>query len=77
MGARLIAHIELRHGGVLVSTPDDRISQLLRVFPSCRPAADGIHFDLADSQSRTEALAAIRRRVTVERLVWQFRAASP
>jgi predicted metalloprotease with PDZ domain len=37
----------------------------------------GIVFDLSDSHGCSEALAAIRRRVNLERLVWQFRVASP
>ena len=77
VGARVVARIDLRHGGVLVDLPADRIPTLQRVFPSCRPTADGIAFDLADAQSCAEALAAIRRRVNVEGFVWQFRAASP
>ena len=78
VGARVVARIDLRgHGGVLVELPEDRIPTLQRVFPSSRPTADGIAFDLADSKCRAEAIAAIRRRVNVERLVWQFRVASP
>lgn len=77
VGARIVARIDLRHGGVLVDLPADRIPTLQRVFPSSRPTADGIAFDLADAQSCVEALAAIRRRVNVEGFVWQFRAASP
>jgi hypothetical protein len=77
VGARVVARIDLRHGEVLVEVPADRIPTLQRVFPSCRATADGIAFDLLDDQSCSEALAAIRRRVNVEDLVWQFRAASP
>ena len=77
VGARVVAHIDLRGGGVLVELPPDRIPILARVFPSCHATADGIAFDLASKQSRSEALEAIRRRVNVERLIWQFRAASP
>jgi hypothetical protein len=50
---------------------------LHHVFPSSRPTDEGIAFDLADARSRSEALAAIRRRVNVERLIPQFRATSP
>jgi hypothetical protein len=77
VGARVVARIDLRRGGVLVETPADRIPALQRAFPTCRPTADGIVFDCADAQSCSEALAAIRRRVNVESLVWQFWAASP
>jgi hypothetical protein len=74
VAAGLVARIDLRHGGVLVHTPADTIPTLQRVFPSARPAAGGIAFDAADS---SEALAAIRRRVKVQRLLWQFLVASP
>jgi hypothetical protein len=77
VGARLVARIDLGHGGVLVSAPAEWIPTLQRVFPSSRATANGIVFDLADSQNCSEALAAIRRRVNVERLVPQFRVASP
>ena len=77
VGARLVAHIDLRRGGVLVDAPADTIPTLHRVFPSSRPTAYGIVFDLAHARGSSEALAAIRRRVNVERLVWQLRLASP
>jgi hypothetical protein len=51
-------------------------SRLVAYFPSSRQAANGGRFDLADPQDSSEALAAIRRRVTVETLFWQYRAAS-
>jgi hypothetical protein len=77
VGARLVARIDLRHGGVLVNAPAESIPTLQRSFPSARPTANGIVFGFADSQGCSEALAAIRGRVNVERLVWQFRVASP
>jgi len=77
VGARVVAHVDLRRGGVLVSAPADTVPTLQRLFPSCRPTADGIAFDLVGCECRSEALAAIRRRVNVEHLSWQSRAASP
>ena len=77
VGARVVARIDVQHGAVLVIAPADTIPTLQRIFSSCRPTADGVVFDLGDSQGWSEALAAIRRRVNVERLVWQFRVASP
>jgi hypothetical protein len=77
VGARLVARIDLQHGGVLVSAPAGWIPTLQRVFPSSRQTANGIVVDLADAQDHAEALAAIRRRVNAERLVPQFRVASP
>ena len=77
VGARLVARIDLQHGGVLVSAPAGWIPTLQRVFPSSRQTANGIVVDLAGSQSCSEALAAIRRRVHAERFVPQFRVASP
>jgi hypothetical protein len=74
---RVVARIDLRHGRVLVKAPADVIPRLQRDFPSSRPGADGIIFDLARAHSASEALAAIHRRVTVERLAPQFRVASP
>jgi hypothetical protein len=76
VGARLVAHIDLQDGCVLVNAPADTIATLHRLFPSSRPTAHGIVFDLADSQDCSEALAAIQRRVHVERFSWQFRGAS-
>jgi len=76
VGAGLVARIDL-DGGVLVDAPADRIPILHRAFPSSRPAANGIVFDLADAQGCSEALAAIRRRVNIERLGWQRNVASP
>jgi hypothetical protein len=77
VGARLVARIDLWHGRVLVDAPGHLIPTLRRVFPSSRPAVDGIAFDLADAQARSDALAAIRRRVDVERVSGQSREASP
>jgi hypothetical protein len=78
VGARVVARVDLRgSGGVLVELPPERIPTLQAVYPSCRPTADGIVFDLADPQGASEAIAAIRRRVNVERLIWQFQVASP
>jgi len=77
VGARSVACIDLLHGRVVVKAPADVIPTLQPVFPSSRPAANGIAFDLADDHARSEALAAIRRRVRVERVVAQLRDASP
>jgi hypothetical protein len=77
VGARHVASIDLRDGGLLVHAPADRRPVLQRAFPSCRPAADGIVFDLADPRGHEEGLAAIRGRVNVERLGWQLDVASP
>jgi hypothetical protein len=73
----LVARIDLGRGCVLVSAPADALAMLQHVFPSSRPTVEGIVFDLADARSCSEALAAIRRRVNVERLIPQFRATSP
>ena len=77
VGARVVARIDVQHGGVLVIASANTIPSLERVFPSSRPTADGIVFGLTDARGCSEALAAIRRRARVERLVWQFRVASP
>jgi hypothetical protein len=76
-GVRVVALIDLRRDGVPVCAPADTVPTLQRAFPSSHPTANGIVFDLTDPQCCSEALAAIRRRVNVERLVWQFRVASP
>jgi hypothetical protein len=77
VGARLVARIDLRRGRVLVNSPADTILTPQRVYPSSRPAANGIVFDLRDARACSEALAAIRGRVNVARLIWQIRVASP
>ena len=77
VGARIVARIDLRHGDVVVHAPADTIPTLQRVFPSARPTADGIAFHVAESKGWAEALEAIRRRVNVERLIWQARVTSP
>lgn len=77
VGARLVAEIDLDQDGVVVHNPADTIPTLLGVFPSSRPAANGIAFDLSDDGHYAEALAAIERRAHVETLVPQFRQASP
>ena len=77
IGDRPLAHIDLRHGRVAVDAPANVIPTLQRLFPSSRPATGGIVFDLADPRARPEALAAIRRRANVERLVGQALEASP
>jgi hypothetical protein len=77
VGARVIARIDLQHDHVVVDTPADLIPTVQRVFPSSRPVANGISFGLDGDQTRREALAAIRRRVNVERVATQFREASP
>jgi hypothetical protein len=77
VGTRPVARIDLRRGRVHVNVPAERIPALRRRFASSRPTANGIVFDLSDAHGHTEALAAIRRRVNVERLAPQFRVASP
>jgi hypothetical protein len=77
VGARLVARIDLRRGSVLVNAAAERIPALRRRFPSSRPTANGILFDLTDAEAGSEALAAICRRVNVERLGPQLRVASP
>jgi hypothetical protein len=77
VGARRVAEIDLDQDGVVVYNPTDYIPTLLRVFPSSRPVAEGIAFDLSDAGHCEEALAAISRRAHVETLVPQFRDASP
>lgn len=75
VGARRVARIDLR--GVLVHAPAGTTRRLQRLFPSARPTPRGIVFHLAEPQGSSEALEAIRRRVTMERLIWQSRVASP
>jgi hypothetical protein len=78
VGARVVARIDLRRDGeVQINAPQDAISLLQRTFPSARPSASGVVFDLPDPENESAALAAIRRRVDVEKLAWQFRAQSP
>jgi hypothetical protein len=77
VGARVIARIDLRNGTVFVSSPPDTMPTLQHVFPSGRPLGRGMEFDVAGAHAAAEALAAIRRRANVERLVWQFRLRSP
>jgi hypothetical protein len=77
VGARLVARIDLRRDQVLVNAPPDTIPTLQRAFPSSRPIATGVMFDLADGQNEPAALGAIRRRVDVEKLAWQLRVGSP
>jgi hypothetical protein len=77
VGGRRVARVDLRDGRVVVYAPADTIPTLQRVFPSSHPTADGIVFDPLDAENCRQALAAIDRRVQVERLVPQFRVASP
>jgi hypothetical protein len=77
VGTSVVAHIGLDRADALVSAPADTIETLHRLFPSSRPTSTGIIFDLSVSPARSEALAAITRRVAVQRLMPQFRAASP
>jgi hypothetical protein len=77
VGARLVARIDLRRGEAHVHAPADVIPTLQRTFPTSRPSPTGVVFDLIDGQNHLAARAAIRRRVNVERLAWQFRVASP
>jgi hypothetical protein len=74
---RLVARIDLRRGEAHVNAPADVVAALARAFPTSRPSATGIVFDLTSRQDKLAAAAAIRRRVNVERLVWQFRVGSP
>ena len=77
VATRVVARIDLRHRSVLVKVPPDLIPTLQRDFPSSRPTAEGIVLDVTRSPGGSEALAAIRRRATVERFAPQFRVASP
>jgi hypothetical protein len=77
VAARLVAHLELVQGRVVVSAPADMVPALERVDPRSRPIANGVVFELEDADHLPEALAAIRRRVRVERLMWQFLVSSP
>ena len=74
---RLVARVDLRGGDVFVSAPAETIPTLQRLFPSARATGDGIAFHLADPRGSSEALAAIRRRASVERFGWQLGVASP
>jgi hypothetical protein len=53
------------------------INRTRRTFLSDRPSASGVVIDLTDPENESAALAAIRRRVDVEKLAWRFRAQSP
>ena len=77
VGGRDVARIDLGDGGLHVHAPAHRRPSLQRAYPSCRPAADGIVFDLSDPGCHDEALTAVRRRVNVERLRWQEHVSSP
>jgi hypothetical protein len=77
VGTRLVARIDLTNGSVLVDAAADAIPDLLRIFPSSRPAPDGLVFDLAGSGDCSAALAAIRRQANAETLLPQARIASP
>ena len=77
VAARQVAHVDLVQGRVVVSAPADMVPALERVFVCSRPSANGVVFELDDVDHHSEALAAIRRRVRVERLMWQFRVSSP
>ena len=76
-GGWLVAQIDLRRGRVLVNAPADTIPTLERVFPSARATGNGIAFEVDDARDCAEALEAINRRVGVQRLVPQYRDASP
>ena len=69
-----VARIDVRHGRVLVHAPADTIAPVQRAFAPTRSAPNGIAFDPG---RHPDALAAIRRRVQVQRLTWQLRTASP
>jgi hypothetical protein len=70
----VIASIDMGCGHVLIYSPPDTPPDLTWIFPSATATADRIAFDPGDCAG---ALAAIRRRVHMERLHWQFRVASP
>jgi hypothetical protein len=74
---RAIARIDLSRGEVLVRAPRDTLATFHRAFPSARVTGNGLVFDLDRSPNAAFAVAAIRRRATVERLAWQFRVQSP
>jgi hypothetical protein len=77
VAARVVAHLELVQGRVVVGAPADMVPAFERIFPCARPIANGVVFELEDAHHHSEALAAIRRRVMVERLMWQLRVSSP
>jgi hypothetical protein len=77
VGAWVIARIDLERNCILVTAPRDAIPTLHRLCPSSRATTEGIALDLVDPQGWSEALAAVRRRAHVQRLIWQYRAASP
>jgi hypothetical protein len=63
VGARVVARIDLRDGGVVVHAADT-------VIPT-------LHLHARSGSPEVEATAAIRMRVNVEMLTWQLRVASP
>jgi hypothetical protein len=73
----LVARLDLRHHRLLVRAPRELIPSLRRVFPSSRATRDGIVFDLAHEDACPEAIAAIRKRLDLQRLGPQSRVASP
>jgi hypothetical protein len=77
VGTRIVARLDLAHGRVLVHTPADAAQTLRRVFPSSRPTAGGIAFDLGGSEDCSEALASIVERVKAEIFMHQARWSSP
>jgi hypothetical protein len=77
VAGRLVARIDLRRGEAHFNAPVEVIPTLQRAFHTSRPSATGIVFDLTGRQDNLAALAAIRRRVNVERLAWRFGVGSP
>jgi hypothetical protein len=77
VGARVVARLDLRHGQALVNSPADTLPKLQKAFPSSRPSANGIVFDVADPKGGSEALRSILERVRVEIFLHQARWASP
>ncbi len=73
-GESLIGQVDLNRDELLVKMPADVIPNVLAVSPSAQAVPDGLRFDLADQD---DALAALRRRLTVEQLAWQYRERSP
>jgi hypothetical protein len=73
----VVGRIDLRRREALVISPADTLPTLQRAFPSGRLTANGLVFDLDGPGSDSAAVAAIRRRVNVERRAWQFREQSP
>ena len=77
VGPRVVARIGLCDPSVSVFAPADTLESLLEIFPLATRQPDGISFRLGGRVSQEVVLAAIERRVTVERYAGQFREQSP